>query len=163
MPSPRPSKYHAIRFVLEEALVDKMNTQTQDIDWTPWFRKVARMFNDHLPDALLDGLSRRCDALKGLCEAHRTTRRQASQASQAPFLSAQQRYDRWIQRRDAGNARAAAERRRIQEEQRVAAKAIQNRYLESQWESMMPVWKKQLDTLEETRRQDMAALGIASP
>lgn len=156
MPSHRLSKYHAIRFVLEDT-----QQQQPDVDWTPWFRKVSRMFHDDLPDALLDGLSRRCDALKSLCEAHRASR-QASQASQAPVLSAQQRYDRWIQRRDQGNARAAAERRRIQEEQRAAAKAIQNRYVESQWESMMPVWKKQLDTLEEKRRCDMAALGIAS-
>ena len=148
---PPLSKYHAIRFVLEDAYADKASGGEVGEDaWGAWFARVSRVFGRRIPDALLDGLSGRCEALRRLCEAHRAGRPQAA----ARESSWRQRHADWVIRRDAGNARVAAERRRAREQASVAAAAQKSVDDERKWESMMPVWHERLRKIEETRAQE---------
>jgi hypothetical protein len=132
------SKYNIIRFVLDEAYEDRTNRPIQTQNWVEWFLKVSRMFNHKIPDSLLEALSKKNEPLELLVEEYR------KKARPKPSIDA---HAIWIQRRDAGNARALAkkqqEAKRIQQE----SKEIKLQQQETYERQMKPIWDKQYENI----------------
>lgn len=108
------SKYHIIRYVLDVAY-GYATPPSSDAEsyWRTWLQQIARMFaRGAVPPALLEGLKR-----KGVTELTRVCEEWKPPALplHKKGIPWQERVAAWIARRDAGNARVAAERKKQRE------------------------------------------------
>jgi hypothetical protein len=130
------SKYHTIRFVLDEAA----NKDPDSIDWTVWFTKVSRMFNHKIPEALLQGLLRlNLLCVNTLCEHHRGLNHRFVYNHDLKM----DRFHTWIKRRDEGNKRAAEQRKRVADAKRAAEIEASIKQQEDEYKKKLPIWEKQ--------------------
>lgn len=145
-----PSKYHMIRFVLA-AHDDALVLHRDDASfWRSWFRGVSRMFNGRIPPALLDAMSSRGDHLRSLALEHKP--------AMDPPVSASERRNAWIERRDRGN-RLAIEKRKAGNAAKVAAEAVAS-FDASYHEQMLPLWSKDVQDIVQQRAEQLRELGI---
>jgi hypothetical protein len=135
------SKYNLIRFILDEAAEKNPDSE--------WFRKVSRVFKHRIPEALLLGLSKQSDTLKTLCDEYR------SNSKPTPRSTDEDRYQKWIKRRDEGNKRAF-QKRLEQKEDADTPKEILSTFVmtDDEIKQKMPDWQEQFNTIVNKRQQE---------
>jgi hypothetical protein len=134
------SKYNTIRFILDEAYEDH---KALGKDWDEWLRKISRMFNYNVPEALIEGLQRKDPSLK---------------ITNNPSMyveASENKYTKWIERRDRGNQRRIEEMK-VKKEQEVKFIEEQRiKWLEDYENKMKPKWDSDFNKFITNREKQM--------
>lgn len=94
------SKYHIIRFVLDVSYEDHAKSCDAP-DWITWCKRVFDMFGRNPPDALIDGLKRKQNAvIDEYCAKFLEMRNEEKKEA---LRKQSDKYVAWIKRRDDGN------------------------------------------------------------
>lgn len=142
------SKYHLIKFLIRTA---EATSQTEE-EWKMWFDEVSRVYKRKMPSSVLMGLKRvsKSNSLTTLCDAELA--KQTDNHDDQEYIQEHKR-QKWIERRDAGNARAKLEREQKRAEVLEKAKIVEKYAEEKFVEAMTPVWAAQLDDYIAKREQ----------
>ena len=101
------SNYHVSKFVLDIAATD--HAQRQDAEWAEWFKGVSRIYNHRMPESVVKTLlSYDIPSLSALCQVEMKKIEQRRAYRQGLQEKAKEKHEKWIKRRDAGNAYASS-------------------------------------------------------
>jgi hypothetical protein len=153
------SNYSLTRFILDVSFCDHQASST-DPDWKAWFHSVSRIFSHrNIPLSVLEGLlAKNVPQLSTLCEAEITKRIEKNRRAELQAEHRNEKYERWIQRRDAGNARVQELRKKKQEIDEQKVQEIQRQMNESYVKQLFPVWKQRMDEIVQQRNNEMSTV-----
>jgi hypothetical protein len=109
------TKYHTIKFILDIAYEDHNKLPELEKNWEKWFKSIIKIFNNDIPIALRFGLLNKNNIqlseildnyILFLYKDVKFTLKEINE----------DKYYKWIERRDAGNKRTLHERKKIQDE-----------------------------------------------
>lgn len=163
MSSTHPSKYHIVKFILDIAYEDHLTTRNSD--WTEWMNKIKKIFPKYkLPMCLVIGLYRKNnkdlnEILDNLDYIYYSNNQMENQLNDSQKkLTWQERYDKWIEKRDNGNKLAQQKRRELQVMNIAKNKEIEKAANESYIQQMKPLWDSTFQDLLNKRESDMKAI-----
>jgi hypothetical protein len=144
------SKYHLIKFIIN-SYDDHKNTNNPDC--IKWFNDIKHLYNQNIPESLILAIKgKNNEELNRLCDLE-IERIQTRKKREALALeSKEQKYKRWIEKRDAGNLRVLQKKKEFDIlKQNETIKKANEEYIKM----MMSTWEKQYKEYIDSRRLEL--------
>lgn len=106
------SKYHLIKFILNS--YEDHNQNSDNFNWIIWFNDISSIYNHKIPENLLLAIKSKNNDNKpiiNLCDKELERIKARKKQEILALEDKEQRYKRWIEKRDAGNLRALQEQK----------------------------------------------------
>jgi hypothetical protein len=144
------SKYNLIRFIIDVSLED--HKTLENVNWQKWFFSVSRVYNHKMPEQVVKAIaSTGIPQLIELCDEEMPRIEKMKRSAVEKCTLEKTKYERWIQRRDAGNKRVLEEKRKRYEVDLQRVKEIEIEMNESYVQQMLPFWAQRLNEYVQQR------------
>jgi hypothetical protein len=148
------SKYHLIKFLINS--YDDHNENANNFDWITWFNDISSIYNQNIPESLILAIKRKNnEELNELCNKELERIHLKEKREALALESKEQKYKRWIEKRDAGNLRVLQKIKEKKESDILKQNETIKKANEEYIKMMMSTWEKQHKEYIDSRRSEL--------
>ena len=145
------SKYHLTRFILDVVYEDQ--NKSKACSWDEWIRKIKRIYNNRIPDSILNGLIRKNnEELNPICESLLMEYMTKEQILLDRINKKEVKHERWLQKLEENKIKEELRKQEVKNAQREKQKTLDEQFTAR----LMNEWQEKLTMLQEKRNSEFA-------